>query len=134
LLPSHFYLSNHNPAESFLIFVDILCSKPPIKMAMGRLMSVLLRLAELAFAAIVAGVTGEYLHRTQGVSSWDQGRFIYTEVVAAISILLAIIWLVPFSGSFIHWPVDLLISICWFVAFGLLVNVSYIRLPVTVFH
>jgi hypothetical protein len=57
-----------------------------------------------------------------GTSAWDQGRFIYTEVVAGLSILLSIIWLFPFSGSFIHYPADLLISICWFVAFGLLVN------------
>jgi len=52
----------------------------------------------------------------------SQARFIYTEVVAAISIFLAIIWLFPFSGSFVHWPLDLFISICWFVAFGLIVN------------
>jgi hypothetical protein len=79
-------------------------------------------LLQLAFAAIVAGLTGDYLHSTQGTSAWDNGRFIYTEVVAGLSILLAIIWLFPFSGSFIHWPADLFISVCWWVAFGLLVN------------
>ncbi len=82
----------------------------------------ILRLAELAFAAIVAGLTGDYLHSVQGSSSWDQGRFIYTEVVAGLSIILSIIWLFPFSGSFIHWPADLFISVAWFVAFGLIVN------------
>jgi len=93
-------------------------------MAIDRILSFLLRLGELAFAAIVAGITGQYLHDTQGVDSMTNARFIYTEVVAGLSIFLAIVWLFPFSGSFIHWPVDLLISICWFVAFGLLVNVS----------
>jgi hypothetical protein len=39
--------------------------------------------------------------------------------------LLALLWLLPFSGSFIHWPVDLFLSILWFVAFGLLVAVSF---------
>ncbi len=43
-------------------------------------------------------------------------------MVAGLSIVLAIIWLFPFSGSFIHYPVDFFISIMWFVAFGLLVN------------
>jgi hypothetical protein len=91
-------------------------------MALDRILSFILRLAELAFAAVVAGINGQYLHDTQGADSWSQARFIYTEVVAGISIFLALVWLLPFSGSFIHWPVDLLISVCWFVAFGLIVN------------
>jgi len=89
---------------------------------MSGLFSMILRVAELAFAAIVAGLTGEYLRHTQDASAWDNGRQIYTVVVAAISILLAIIWLFPFSGSFIHWPADFLISVMWFAAFGLLVD------------
>jgi hypothetical protein len=93
-------------------------------MIMTDLFSIILRVAELVFAAIVAGVNGAYLHAVQGSDSWSEARFIYTEVVAALAIFLSIIWLFPFSGSFVHWPVDLLISICWFVAFGLMVNVS----------
>ncbi|OAA62416.1 integral membrane protein [Niveomyces insectorum RCEF 264] len=91
-------------------------------MLLVDLFSIILRLAELAFAAIVAGLTGDYLHAVRHTSSWDQGRFIYTEVVAGLSIFLSIIWLFPFAGSFVHWPTDLIVSICWFVAFGLLVN------------
>jgi hypothetical protein len=93
-------------------------------MIMTDLFSIILRVAELVMAAIVAGVNGAYLHAVQGSDSMSQARFIYTEVVAAIAIFLSIIWLFPFSGSFVHWPVDILISICWFVAFGLIVNVS----------
>lgn len=93
-------------------------------MIVTDLFSMILRLAELAFAAIVAGINGEYLHAVRDSDSWAQGRFIYTEVVAAIAIFLSIVWLFPFAGSFVHWPVDVVISICWFVAFGLLVNVS----------
>ncbi|EON98196.1 putative integral membrane protein [Phaeoacremonium minimum UCRPA7] len=91
-------------------------------MILADLFSMILRLAELAFAAIVAGLTGKYLHDAKGASSWQLGRFIYTEVVAGLSIFLSIIWLFPFSGSFIHWPADFIISICWFVAFGLIVD------------
>ncbi|KAI1808995.1 marvel domain-containing protein [Daldinia bambusicola] len=91
-------------------------------MILTDIFSMILRLAELAFGAIVAGINGQYLHAVRHTDSWDQGRFIYTEVVAGIAIFLAIIWLFPFSGSFVHWPVDLVISICWFVAFGLLVD------------
>lgn len=92
-------------------------------MALDRLVSLILRSAELVFAAIVAGVTGDYLHKSHA-SAWDQGRFIYTVVVAGISIFLALIWLFPFSSTFTHWPVDIFISILWWVAFGLLANVS----------
>ncbi|KAI2605851.1 marvel domain-containing protein [Hypoxylon fragiforme] len=91
-------------------------------MILTDIFAMILRLAELAFAAIVAGINGQYLHAVRHTDSWDHGRFIYTEVVAGIAIFLAIIWLFPFSGSFVHWPVDIIISICWFVVFGLLVN------------
>jgi len=91
-------------------------------MLIADLVSMLLRLAELAFAAVVAGLTGRYLHALEGVSSWHLGRFIYTEVVAGLSILFAIIWLFPFSGSFIHWPADFIFSVMWFAVFGLLVD------------
>ncbi len=53
---------------------------------------------------------------------WDMSRFIYTVVVGGLSIILAIIWIFPFSSSFINYPVDFLLSIMWFVAFGLLAN------------
>jgi Membrane-associating domain len=74
----------------------------------------------------VAGITGAYLNSVSYVSNSDatKARFIYTEVVAALSILLALLWLLPFSGTFIHWPIDFLLFVCWIVAFGLLVNVS----------
>jgi hypothetical protein len=91
-------------------------------MALDRIVAMVLRVAELAFGAVVAALVGQYLHYNQGASSWDLGRFIYTEVVAAVAIFFSLVWLFPFSYSFIHWPVDIVISICWFVAFGLLVN------------
>lgn len=92
-------------------------------MALDRIVSMILRAAELAFASIVAGVTGQYLHRSNA-SSWANGRFIYTEVVAALSIVFALLWLLPFSSTFVHWPLDIFFSILWWVVFGLLVDVS----------
>ncbi len=91
-------------------------------MIITDIISMILRLAELAFAAIVAGLTGKYLHALEGVSSWSLGRFIYTEIVAGLSILFSIIWLFPFASSFIHWPADFVFSVMWFVAFGLMVD------------
>lgn len=89
----------------------------------SRLVNIILRAAQLVFAAIVAGITGWVLARSNK-HTHGFGRFIYTEVIAAITILVALLWLIPFSSSFVHWPFDIFVSICWFVAFGLLVNVS----------
>jgi len=88
----------------------------------SRLVSICLRVGELAFAAVVAGIIGSYLHGYDATNSWPGARFIYTEVIAGISILLALLWLLPFAGGFIHWPADLILSAAWFAAFGLLVN------------
>jgi len=87
-----------------------------------RLVNIFLRLCQLAFAAIAAGLTGDYLHEIRHGGGYDKGRFVYTEVIAAISILLALLWLIPFSATFIHWPVDLLLFAAWMVSFGLLIN------------
>lgn len=93
-------------------------------MVIDDLISFLLRVGELAFAAVVAGITGDYLHSVNDEPNSDssKARFIYTEVVAGLSILLALLWLFPFSGTFIHWPIDLLLFVAWMVAFGLLVD------------
>ncbi|GAB0137878.1 hypothetical protein EsDP_00006131 [Epichloe bromicola] len=92
-------------------------------MALDRLVSMMLRAAELVFAAIVAGITGDHIHKSDA-SAWHLGRFIYTVTVSGIAIFLALIWLFPFSGTFVHWPVDIFVSILWWAAFGLLADVS----------
>ncbi|PFH62598.1 hypothetical protein XA68_12850 [Ophiocordyceps unilateralis] len=89
--------------------------------ALDRIVSLILRAAEIAFAVIVAAVTGYYLHNNSG-SAWSLARFIYTEVVAGISILLGLLWLLPFASTFSHWPADIFISLLWWASFALLVN------------
>ncbi|EAS31288.1 uncharacterized protein CIMG_06767 [Coccidioides immitis RS] len=89
---------------------------------LSRVVSVFLRIGEIGFGAVVAGIIGSYLHDFDGTDVWPQARWIYTEVVAGVSILLALLWLLPFSGSFFMWPTDLVLSFAWFAAFGLLVN------------
>ena len=91
-------------------------------MILSDLFSVILRLAELVFAAIVAGLNGEYLRAFRNAGSWNLGRQIYTELIAAFSIVFAIVWLVPATGHFVHWPADLFFSVLWFIAVGLLVD------------
>ncbi|KAJ5562690.1 hypothetical protein N7535_002865 [Penicillium sp. DV-2018c] len=92
----------------------------------SRIASIILRVAEVAFAAIVAGIIGHYLARVNDnnvdVNWWGESRFIYTEVIAGLSILLGLIWLIPFSWGFFTWPLDIIISLAWFAAFGVLVD------------
>ncbi|QKX63554.1 uncharacterized protein TRUGW13939_10725 [Talaromyces rugulosus] len=89
----------------------------------SRLFSVVLRIAELAFAAVVAGIIGHYLHlQANGDGDPWKGREIYTEVIAALSLLLGLLWLIPTAHTFFIWPLDVVISLCWFAAFGLLVD------------
>ncbi|KAJ6107823.1 hypothetical protein N7523_009146 [Penicillium sp. IBT 18751x] len=88
----------------------------------SRLLSIPLRIAEIAFAAVVAGIIGHYLASFSDIDPWPQARWIYTEVIAGLSILLGLIWLIPFSSGFFSWPLDILISFGWFAAFGILVD------------
>ncbi|KIW99855.1 uncharacterized protein Z518_10783 [Rhinocladiella mackenziei CBS 650.93] len=88
----------------------------------SRILSMGLRVAELAFAGVVAGIVGSYLHDYQTGSGWPLARFIYVEVIAGVSLLFGLLWLLPFASSFFHWPVDLLLSFAWFASFGVLVD------------
>jgi len=85
--------------------------------------SLCLRIGELAFTAVVAGLTGQYLHQHKGASAWDEKRFIYTEVIAAIGILYSLLFLLPFMSSFWHWPMDFVLFAGTLIAFALLAHV-----------
>ncbi|KAK2786764.1 hypothetical protein FQN53_006240, partial [Emmonsiellopsis sp. PD_33] len=89
---------------------------------LSRLVSVILRIGQIGFAAVVAGIIGHYLRTFDKADAWPEGRWIYTVVIAGLSMLLGLIWLIPFSSSFTTWPIDLLLSFAWFAAFGVLVN------------
>jgi len=91
-------------------------------MILADIISLLLRIGELAFSATVAGLTGSYLHSTRVASAWTRKRFIYTEVVAGLAILFSLLFLFPFAGSFIHWPIDFLLFVGFMIAFGLLTS------------
>lgn len=90
-------------------------------MVLSRMVNIVLRAAELVFAAIVAGITGWILTQSNE-HTHGFGRFVYTVVIAAITIVVALLWLIPFSSSFVHWPFDFFVSVCWFAAFGILVH------------
>ena len=88
----------------------------------------------LTSCQIVAGLVGsffgkDYFHNNghQHGNWWSSdsgsnGRLIYSEVIAGISIILSIVWLLPFAGGFIHYPVDIILMAAWFAVFGVLIS------------
>jgi hypothetical protein len=53
---------------------------------------------------IVAGIVGYYLNNYYQIRGWPQARWIYTEVIAGLSILFGLIWSIPFAAGFFAWP------------------------------
>lgn len=90
----------------------------------SKIVSFVLRIVEVASAAIVAGLVGQYLHYLTMANSWASSRIIYTEVIAGISILFSLLFMPPLKYSFYGFAIDLALFICWMVAFGLLASAS----------
>jgi hypothetical protein len=89
---------------------------------------VALRIMEFISACIVLGITSRFIYLVDQGHGRTNGRLIYTEAIAAISLTFSILLSPPFSYSFWAFPLDLALFICWMVAFGILDNVSIIHL------
>jgi len=85
--------------------------------------SVISRLGALFCAGIVLGIISRFFRVVDLGNGPINGRLVYAEVIAAMSIAFAIILLPPLTYSFYFFPFDLIMFICWMVAFGLLANV-----------
>ncbi|EEH42512.1 uncharacterized protein PADG_07332 [Paracoccidioides brasiliensis Pb18] len=112
-------ISNKRVALLFRSIVERVSTTMPV---ISRMVSVVLRIGEIGFAAVVAGIIGHDVARTDNFPGFPLGRWIYALVVSGISMLLGLIWLIPFSASFVLWIADLIISCAWFSVFAVLVN------------
>ncbi|EFY98030.1 membrane-associating domain protein [Metarhizium robertsii] len=90
-------------------------------MELSRIIYYILRVLQVASGTIVAGITGFFLYQSNA-STWDLGRFIYIEAAASLSLLIAILFLLPYTDAFIQIPFDIIVSLLWWVTFGLLFN------------
>lgn len=90
-----------------------------------KIVSVLLRFLELASAAVVAGLVGNYLFRSFGSPG---SRVVYTEAIAGISIVASLALAIPMHLTFYAFPFDFALFLLWIVDFGLLISVC-IRHP-----
>lgn len=82
-----------------------------------------LRVLQFASAAIVTGITAYFISESD-TTTWNLGRFIYTQLIAGSSLLAVILCLFPFVDSFFQVPIDGALSLLWWGVFGLLFNVS----------
>jgi hypothetical protein len=91
-----------------------------------RTLSLALRAFQFLCATIVLALTAHFLHLYKASSSSPTAnsppfdRLIFSVIIAAISLTLSLIWMVPNTSSLIHWVVDLLLAAAWFAMFGIL--------------
>ncbi|KAK3995215.1 hypothetical protein QBC44DRAFT_366741 [Cladorrhinum sp. PSN332] len=86
----------------------------------SKVLSVILRLGELACASIIIGLLGWFLGRLDEANAHTDSRIIYTMVIACIALALSIILMPPFTYSFMAFPIDFIFFVLFLVAFCLL--------------
>jgi hypothetical protein len=87
-------------------------------MIISRAVSIFLRFGEFICGAVVLGLMAFFLHRYDEFHIGPLGREIYTIIIAALSVLFSLVWLIPTTSSMLHYPFDLVASAAWFAAFG----------------
>ena len=106
----------------------------PLVAIMGtgsKVASVFLRVLELSSAAIVAGLVGQYLHYVSNAHDAANSRFVYTVTLAGISIVVSLVCMIPLNYAFYGFLLDAALFVMWMTAFGLLVNVSFISISLS---
>ncbi|KAK4161317.1 hypothetical protein QBC43DRAFT_346660 [Cladorrhinum sp. PSN259] len=91
----------------------------------SRALLIIFRVGELACGAIVMGLLGRlfYLMDQAGIIE-PNGRLIYAAVVAGVTILQSLIFIIPLPYSYWIWPLDFILFIAWIVAFSLLISLT----------
>lgn len=95
----------------------------------SKALSVCLRIAELIGSVIVLGVVGNFLRIVGDAGASADSRLVYVVVVASLGTFFSIILLPPFTYSFLAFPIDLILSVLWLVAFCLLESVRCLPSP-----
>ncbi|KAF2031688.1 hypothetical protein EK21DRAFT_62653 [Setomelanomma holmii] len=91
-------------------------------MIISRLISLILRIAQFVFAAIVLGLTAYFLYQRNRYGVGPFGRLVFSVIWSSLSIIFAIIWAIPTSSSMTGYVSDLIFTGGWAAVFGLLVS------------
>ncbi|KAG7418698.1 hypothetical protein Forpi1262_v016420 [Fusarium oxysporum f. sp. raphani] len=93
-----------------------------------KVISVILRLSELASAIIVLGILSRITYLVGLAEASVDGRIIYTIVVACLGIMYSIFFCPPFRSMFLGFPFDFLLFVMWL---GVYVFRTYVKLDET---
>jgi len=87
-------------------------------MVISRLLSFVLRFLEVICALIVSAAAGWFLHIRHVHSVGPEGRLTFSLVVGIYSLVLSLIWLIPFTSTFLHYPLDFITAFAYFTTFA----------------
>ncbi|XP_014558126.1 hypothetical protein COCVIDRAFT_95419 [Bipolaris victoriae FI3] len=108
-------------------------------MIFSRLISLILRVSQFVFAAIVLGLTAYFVYKIENPDRgprgrrdrrdrWDDddrdplGRLIFALVWSSLSIIFAVIWAIPTTFAMKGFISDFIFTAGWAAVFGLLVD------------
>ncbi|KAK4167822.1 hypothetical protein QBC43DRAFT_341686 [Cladorrhinum sp. PSN259] len=95
--------------------------------SVSKVLSVILRLGELACAVVIVALLGRFLAIVDDADVYADPRIIYTTVIASIALALSIILMPPFTYSFMAFPLDFIFFVLFLVAFCLLETITGIN-------
>ncbi|KAF1958864.1 hypothetical protein CC80DRAFT_558429 [Byssothecium circinans] len=88
-------------------------------MLVSRIVSLVLRVAEFIFAAIVLGLSTWFLwQRTHSYVFLPYGRIIYVVIISSLAILGSLFSMIPTKASIASYGSDLFFTVAWFAAFA----------------
>jgi hypothetical protein len=90
----------------------------------SRVLLVFLRLGQLACGAIVLGIIAYLFHRVSTAGVGPNGRLVYAAVIAALTIIDALVFIVPMAYAFWSFPIDFFLAVAWLIVFIVLETVS----------
>ena len=94
----------------------------------GYLLFTALHIPLLILAAVTAGLYGVDLSAGEKPDGTGDGRWIYAVVVAVISAVTALLYLVPFVLRFmVVWIWDFVLFVLWIVLFGIFAKVGNLQ-------
>jgi len=93
----------------------------------SKVMCVILRIAEFISSVVILGILGHFLWIVSDANVYSDPRIVYTTVIASISTFLSVVLILPFTYTFLAFPVDFIMAILWLVAFCLMEAVTGIN-------
>lgn len=79
-------------------------------MIFTRLLSIILRVAQFVFAAVVLGLTAYFMHERRSNGIGPFGRTIFAIVWSALSVIFSIVWMIPTKSTIASYGSDLCTS------------------------